>query len=114
MSLQFTFEFSYPNSDVRDVGSMFVYRFLQDEERWLSILSAMECRIREIRVESRLVRVPYTSSMRFCVHVDVDLPEAMGIFYPSLDANIRTQILLPLGQELDRAGCYDCRIEQKR
>lgn len=114
MALQFTFEFTYPNSDVRDIASMFVYKFLQTEESWLDILSEMNCRIREIRLESRLIRIPYTSSMMFHVHIDADLPEAMGLFYSEIDSKIKTQILRPLRDDLERIDCYGCMIQQKR
>ena len=94
---------------------MFVYRFLQNEYVWIQILSEIEgCILTELRVESIVTNIPYTSSMRFQVHIHVDVPDGTGVLYKSLDSNIALLILDPLRWDLHRVGCYDCAIVQTR
>ncbi len=112
--LTFSFHLTSLNVDVRDIASMFVYKFLQDEYHWMDVLADYELHIREIRVESILTRIPYTSSMKFHVHIHADVPEGMAMFYPTIDSNIESLILVPLRYDLERIECYDCVIQQKR
>jgi hypothetical protein len=114
MTLQFAFAFSFPNMDVRDVGSMVVYRYLQDESNWLDILADVLHEIHEIRVESCLTRVPYNSSISFTVHIPADLPDGTSLYYPMLDTKIKSILLNPLRHELEKLGCYGCSIHIKR